>query len=144
VIDPKPAGEACAHCTGKGCGVYAQRPQICKSYECGYRLGLTRDKPEEVRVSWVPQPDDAPGGIMLMTGHCLDWREVIKDSRNVSQIREWLQESEVITGVVLRDHNGVVRFLKDERAVIADIDQTDPLKVNVVLSSQRYADFRLF
>jgi hypothetical protein len=29
----------CVHCReGEGCGIYAQRPQVCRDYDCGWRL----------------------------------------------------------------------------------------------------------
>jgi hypothetical protein len=33
----KPANTLCPHCTlGKGCGVYAVRPQVCRGFFCGW------------------------------------------------------------------------------------------------------------
>src|SRR5471030_90014 len=34
----KPAGMLCQNCTGKGCGIYETRFDICKGFLCGYRL----------------------------------------------------------------------------------------------------------
>jgi hypothetical protein len=34
----KPAGVLCTHCTGKGCGIYADRPEICRAWSCGWRM----------------------------------------------------------------------------------------------------------
>jgi len=33
----KPAGQMCLHCTGKGCGVYAVRPTVCREWDCAYK-----------------------------------------------------------------------------------------------------------
>jgi hypothetical protein len=33
----KPAGQMCLHCTGKGCGVYAVRPNVCREWDCAYK-----------------------------------------------------------------------------------------------------------
>jgi hypothetical protein len=33
----KPADHLCMHCTGKGCGIYATRPQVCRSWDCAWR-----------------------------------------------------------------------------------------------------------
>ncbi len=33
----KPAGIACAHCTGSGCAIYDSRPPVCRTFECGYK-----------------------------------------------------------------------------------------------------------
>ncbi|WP_066467366.1 hypothetical protein [Bosea sp. WAO] len=40
IVDPevgKPAGVMCRHNTGKGCGIHATRPQICRSWFCLWR-----------------------------------------------------------------------------------------------------------
>ncbi len=33
----KPADQLCMHCTGTGCGVYASRPQVCRTWDCVWR-----------------------------------------------------------------------------------------------------------
>jgi hypothetical protein len=33
----KPADQMCMHCTGKGCGIYESRPQVCRSWDCVWR-----------------------------------------------------------------------------------------------------------
>jgi hypothetical protein len=30
----KPTGVRCTHCTGAGCGIYADRPQVCRDWLC--------------------------------------------------------------------------------------------------------------
>jgi hypothetical protein len=34
----KQAGVMCQHCTGKGCGIYETRYDVCRGFLCGYRL----------------------------------------------------------------------------------------------------------
>jgi hypothetical protein len=35
----KPVGAWCAHCAiGKGCKIYADRPETCKGFQCGYLM----------------------------------------------------------------------------------------------------------
>ena len=34
----KKAGILCEHCVGSGCGLYETRPQVCRGFDCGYRL----------------------------------------------------------------------------------------------------------
>jgi hypothetical protein len=35
----KPADKWCTHCTpGKGCGIYKDRPEVCKTFKCGWLL----------------------------------------------------------------------------------------------------------
>ena len=33
----KPEGQVCPHCTGKGCGVYATRPEVCRTFNCAWK-----------------------------------------------------------------------------------------------------------
>ncbi len=43
----KKQNEWCQHCSiGKGCGIYEERPQPCRDFEC---LWLQSDMPEEMR-----------------------------------------------------------------------------------------------
>src|SRR4051812_35852125 len=34
----KPAGVTCQHCTSSGCGIYATRYPICRTFVCGWLL----------------------------------------------------------------------------------------------------------
>jgi hypothetical protein len=43
----KTAGVACPECTGHGCGIYAARPPICHTFECGWKR--VADMPPEAR-----------------------------------------------------------------------------------------------
>jgi hypothetical protein len=33
----KPADQLCMHCTGKGCGIYDDRPKVCRDWDCVWR-----------------------------------------------------------------------------------------------------------
>ncbi len=33
----KPAGTLCQHSTGTGCGIYSDRPKVCRTFHCGWR-----------------------------------------------------------------------------------------------------------
>jgi hypothetical protein len=39
----KPAGVECRHCTGNGCAVYEERPEVCRKFECYWLRGQFRD-----------------------------------------------------------------------------------------------------
>lgn len=42
----KPPMHRCPHCrTGVGCGIYADRPNDCRTYRCEYRHALDRGEP---------------------------------------------------------------------------------------------------
>ena len=50
----KPMGVLCAHCRpGKGCGVYPERPQACRSFQCVWLLDPEmphRFRPDQSKV----------------------------------------------------------------------------------------------
>ena len=51
----KPAGVWCAHCEiGKGCRIYNERPQTCKSFRCLWLRGIGKgkDRPDRSKVVW--------------------------------------------------------------------------------------------
>jgi hypothetical protein len=54
----KPAGSPCQFCTGTGCGIYAERPPVCRDYNC-----LWRSLPN-VDESWRPDRS----GVMMVWG----------------------------------------------------------------------------
>ncbi len=41
-------GKVCDHCTGSGCAIYESRPQLCRTYHCGWRTLPNMDE------SWRP------------------------------------------------------------------------------------------
>ena len=48
----KPAGPLCVNChVGSGCGIYAQRPQVCRDFECEWLS--RRDLPRQLRPDLV-------------------------------------------------------------------------------------------
>lgn len=51
----KPRGVWCTHCDiGKGCRIYLERPQACKSFRCLWLRGVgdERDRPDRSKVVW--------------------------------------------------------------------------------------------
>lgn len=52
----KKARQPCPHLAGKGCGIYATRPPVCREFLCGWRLF------EELGEDWRP---DLSGILML-------------------------------------------------------------------------------
>jgi uncharacterized protein len=48
----KPAGRLCGNCRlGAGCAIYADRPQVCRDYECDWLM--SRDLPRGLRPDLV-------------------------------------------------------------------------------------------
>ena len=52
----KPSGRPCAHLARTGCGIYETRPQVCRTFLCGWRLL------PELDASWRPDLS----GVMLL------------------------------------------------------------------------------
>ena len=63
----KKSGVLCQHCTGGGCGIYETRPQVCRSFYCGWRMikGFGEDwRPDRsgILIQVVPDhPDQYTG-----------------------------------------------------------------------------------
>lgn len=43
----KPAGACCPHLVAGGCGIYPDRPSVCRTYQCAWKL--MTDLPDEAR-----------------------------------------------------------------------------------------------
>lgn len=50
----KPPGQACSHLSEGRCGIYADRPEECRSYYCAWRLGFLREGDRPDRTGIVP------------------------------------------------------------------------------------------
>lgn len=55
----KPPGVTCGHCTQAGCAVHATRPDVCRTFFCGWRLiGLGEDwRPDRSEVLVILQSE---------------------------------------------------------------------------------------
>ena len=78
----KPANEWCEHCRpGKGgCGIYAARPQVCRSYNCYWLIGLLGDEWQPTKSKMVVQSeiDESRGRrLLFLLDHSTPdrWRE---------------------------------------------------------------------
>jgi hypothetical protein len=60
----KQSNTRCQHCTEPGgCGIYLNRPQPCRDFECGWRsLSFLDDrwKPDRCGIMIVPEEDNVP------------------------------------------------------------------------------------
>ena len=56
----KPRGLPCVHLCAAGCGVYAERPETCRRFDCLWRLGFARDddRPDRLGVIFDITPRD--------------------------------------------------------------------------------------
>lgn len=60
----KPDGCDCPHIVdGIGCGIYADRPVLCRNWYCGWRMGALSDemRPDQCGVLLAPEIGRAPG-----------------------------------------------------------------------------------
>lgn len=69
----KPDGVACRHCVeGFGCGVYADRPALCRDWYCGWRLLTLSDemRPDRSGILLTPEMGNRPayqkGGLRIV------------------------------------------------------------------------------
>lgn len=143
---PKPAGDACVNCTKEGCSIYKSRPSICKGYLCLYNVGVLDTFPMDGKVCWTFQPE-ASSETMIAVGHCHDIDEVMRDVDNREDMRAFLRLAGVaeVSAVVLRSPTRVARFDNTGKYpdLMAEIDQTDPMKMHVAEHTQARARWSL-
>src|SRR5215472_7327577 len=63
-------GVVCPNCTGRGCGIYASRPNPCRDFDCGWRFL------PQLSDEWRPDRS----GVLILTltenipaGYAVDW-----------------------------------------------------------------------
>ena len=96
----KPAGTPCQHLCRQGCGIYAERPNACREFECAYLIGALPAKLRPRRtnaVVWVTvllsPSSDTEIPVLAMTARS----EIKVDAR----LREWCVERSGIMPVVI-------------------------------------------
>lgn len=63
----KPLGVMCDHCTGIGCGIYEERPQVCRDFRCAYHQAETVNlalRPDHCGVLFEKLTDDIMFGLV--------------------------------------------------------------------------------
>ena len=88
----KPAGRLCAHCDpGRGCAIYADRPEVCREYEC---LWLTeRDlsitlKPDKIGALLMEDPDSDEYQAVCDPARPMAWRHPLMFKHLVAKAKE--------------------------------------------------------
>ncbi len=74
----KPANALCPHCTGTGCGIYPERPDACRTWNCMWRK--VSKLPDEWRpdrigvVFWIDRQDPprTPFDRIFVIGQAID------------------------------------------------------------------------
>lgn len=66
----KPVDVPCKHLTAHGCSIYEERPQVCRDFECNWKLGTAGDqtlRPDRIGAYLTPlEPGDGLGSRGLM------------------------------------------------------------------------------
>lgn len=123
----KPAYETCRHCTSAGCGIYEQRPEPCRGFQC---LWLASQMSEALSLPAALRPDrcgvaidvNAAGTVMAHCSHPGAWKR--------EPIRAWLLDYAAKTNVILELPTGAELLSAD--------GNTEPLvKVGVHPSGNR-------
>lgn len=63
----KPAGVRCQHLTATGCGIYEFRPDVCRQYECLWKMGEGRNMERPDRSGFIMNNDGDQGLLFAVT-----------------------------------------------------------------------------
>lgn len=107
---PKPEYVTCQHCTGRSCGIYADRPEPCHDFQC---LWLASQQMRATAMDPALRPDRCGVAIDLnavgtLMAHCArpgSWQR--------EPIRSWLLEQARYTNVVLELPTGAELLAPD-------------------------------
>jgi hypothetical protein len=134
----KPAGKWCSHCqAGIGCTIYADRPEECADYECGYLVlpGLGPEwKPSLCRLILSREVSLNRLNVHVDPGRPLAWRK----EPYYGRIKRWAEAAMTERGqviimlgdriiAVLPDHETDLGFLADDEMIaIVEMEQIGP------------------
>lgn len=90
----KPADQMCMHCTGKGCGVYATRPEVCRTWDCAWRRVASMPKetrPDKLGVVFTIDGQanaQTPFDRLYFVGRAVGWPAALhtQDTLNVASM----------------------------------------------------------
>ncbi|MBM3507531.1 MAG: hypothetical protein FJX64_07390, partial [Alphaproteobacteria bacterium] len=126
----KPHGVWCPHVKqGRGCGIYADRPQECRKFHCGY---LSSNLSED----WFPAKSkivlmaDASGGITAVVDHSRPdaWKEKPFYAQLKAWARELLPQQKY---VVVRVGKRAIAVLPDEDFDLGAMEMHAPMVIEV-------------
>lgn len=137
----KPACEACPALReggAGGCSIYSKRPEVCKTFECAWRMGLTDCHPQETGVVFVPEATQLEDGTSLpfLVGYC---RSVADARMNQDVMDAAFTALQIggVHGVTLRDDKEIYTLVPGEAVGMVDlyisrVDPTDPLRHRIL------------
>jgi Fe-S-cluster containining protein len=138
IPEQKPACVSCVHLNG-GCSIYDNRPEVCRNYLCAYAMGCTDIHPTEHDCAWSFQV--SPDGNALLIGHASSVERVLSSERIVNMIDEACKTGAFYAVTIRDDQKAVSIECSSLLSQIAMVDQSDPLKQQIVPSSIRDIGF---
>jgi len=71
----KPMNRWCEHCDiGKGCKIYSDRPEECKTFYCGWKYGIGETRPDKSKVV-IGIVDEENSAFYVDAGRPNAWKE---------------------------------------------------------------------
>ena len=73
----KPAGPKCGHCVAVGCRIYAERPQVCRDFECEWLMDrklAPHLRPDRIGVLFMDDGDVDEYRAVCAPSRPLAWR----------------------------------------------------------------------
>jgi len=113
---PKPERHTCEHCTGIGCGIYAERPEVCAGFQC---LWLASQRTPAYALDPALRPDRSGVVIDLNCALTLIAHCERADSWRREPMRSWLLHQAHRTNVILE--------LPDGAALLTPAGETEAL-----------------
>jgi hypothetical protein len=126
----KPHGIWCPHATpGHGCGIYADRPQECRTFHCGYLSSALSDEWHPVKSKIVLMAD-ASGGVTAVVdaGRPDAWKQKPFYPQLKAWARELLPQRKY---VVVRIGKRAIAVLPDQEFDLGPMELHEPLVIEV-------------
>ena len=63
----KPLNTPCVHLAAHGCGIYENRPQSCRDYDCAWLHGhfAVEDRPDKTGIVWTFEQIEGMDGLLV-------------------------------------------------------------------------------
>jgi hypothetical protein len=141
----KPAGVWCRHVIkGKGCGIYGERPEACRHYQCTWTWADPLDerwRPDRAGFLLNPKADAGLIEIVVDSGKPDAWRR----EPYYSQIKQWSDRSNPgITRVQVRVRGRVIIVFPEADVDLGPEQMGAPIQSGYALKDGRlqpYAEF---
>jgi hypothetical protein len=128
----KATGTPCSHLCHSECSVYKDRPRECRDFECLWLRGHFHDddRPDALGVAFCDDFDPATGEQMVCVA------EPAPGAAETPRVRDLIAAVRAHGATVLvRSSERLRKIYPDGRIEQAEIDQQDPMLVNIRLPS---------